>query len=154
VSPTTKKILIALAVLFVLSVVGCIVFGVLGASMLQQWGSGVMEQGQQADADARAFAAGHDQEACIVDALRRDDLCGGTSFACEITAGVFLQRCLENATPVAGLCDDVPPAREIIRSAQWTTQTCEARGHAHSQECTRLLPAIQRYCDASTGRGP
>jgi hypothetical protein len=152
VSPLTKKILIGTAVVLLLLFGGCLISAVLGASWLQQWGNGMIEQGQQADTEARTFATGRDQEACVVEGFRRDDACGETAFSCEISAGIFLQRCLELSMPVAGFCDGVPRQSELMPSVQWTTATCAARGHATSQPCTRLVPAIQRYCDAHAGR--
>ena len=62
VSPTTKKVLIVLSVLLAGLVLGCVVFAFVGASWLEQWATGMQEQGEQADAEARAFAAGRDQE--------------------------------------------------------------------------------------------
>lgn len=146
-SPTTKKILIGVSIFLAVMLLGCVIFAVAGASWLEQWATGMQEQGERASVEGAEFAAGHDQEACVVDGLRRDDLCAG-SLTCEVGAGVFLQRCLELATPVPGLCDEVPPRGEIVRSAQWTVAECNARGHVGSQPCTRLIPAIQRHCES------
>ncbi len=146
-SPTTKKVLVAVLIFLTVMVLGCVIFGIVSASWVQEWFGGLAEQGEQATAEARNFAATHDQDACVVEGLRRAEPCAEGELMCEVTAGVFLQSCLDLATPVSGFCDAVPPQTEIMRSAQWAIETCNARGHAGSQRCGRLAQAIQRHCD-------
>jgi hypothetical protein len=47
---------------------------------------------------------------------------------------------------VTGLCNNVPPTVEIMRSAQWRADICAANGHANDQRCPNLMSAMQNYC--------
>ena len=141
-------------VLLALVVLGCVIFAVVGAAWLERWAGGLRERGAEVEGEARTFAAGRDQDACIVEGIRRTGACVESVIACQAMASVFLSTCLESATPVPGLCDAVPPESEIMRSVAWRIETCAARGHPDDQACSQLLAAVQRHCRTAAARTP
>jgi hypothetical protein len=96
--------------------------------------------------EGQELAAGHDQNACINEALKREkERCGVVDLQCEVQAGVFLRACLKSAAPVEGLCTAVPPPGEILRTLSWETDVCRAVG-ATVDRCGRLMQNLQAFC--------
>lgn len=125
----------------------CLVCGLVARSYTTEWAEGMMAEGQAMETEARAFAASHDQNACLDEALARDHACGAEGeIMCHVRAGVFLERCIPAATPVSGFCEGIPPTSEIMASVNWSLQQCEARGLTGDQSCGRTMQAWQRAC--------
>lgn len=155
VTPKAKKILLTLGVVGALSGGACIACGVLGGASLQQWAAGLRQEGLATEAEAHSFATAHDQTECIDEGRRRDRACGAdTAITCHAHAGVFLTRCLDDATPVAGTCDGVPPTTEIMQSVHWSLAACADEASATQQACTRLMQAVQRHCERAAAAAP
>jgi hypothetical protein len=138
-----KVVLIVIA-----SVVALLVgFVVAGYFWFQKNRGRLLAEGQAAAAEGRAFAAGRSSAGCVGEALARLSRCSGLT--CEIKHRLFLQGCLEAATPTPGECQGVPSGNEIFASARWALAECQARGHAGEQSCPRVLQAVQRHCHES-----
>lgn len=114
--------------------------------------SGALEdmkaQGETAKAEGAAWAVGKDQGACIDEGLARAMQRGDTEFLYHATNSVWLQSCLEAASPVAGICDGVPDRGEIMPTVEWRMKLCTARGYGENgdQRCHRLMEGLQRHC--------
>ncbi len=103
------------------------------------------EQGKATMREGAHFGGGKDAPACVDEALRRlyaSDL----GIIGEATNKVFLEACLDVAKRPPGFCDGAPPRGEILKSADWLLERCQAAGHPNDQPCTRLLGAIQERC--------
>jgi hypothetical protein len=92
--------------------------------------------------DGVAYGTGKEATQCVDAALTR--LSGGLS--AQIDAKLYLDGCLTSATPSPTLCADVPPASEIMRSAQWSVDQCRKRGILNQQGCTQLFQSVSQYC--------
>ena len=110
------------------------------------------EMGDRAKQTGTEFGTGKDGRACLVEALRQGDGCGGFDIPCEVTAGIFLEGCLETAATEPDLCKDVPPNTEILSSVQFRLATCAALGRQADQRCGRIVDHLQQHCHAKDPR--
>ena len=101
----------------------------------------------KARTEAATFAASHEQNACIDEGLARIDRCEGNGIWCSAQQQLFLDACLQDASPSSSLCSGVPKAKDFMKSASWTVAECKKRGRT-DQACTNLLQSIPRYCES------
>ena len=106
----------------------------------------LVEGAQKTIAEADAFAATHDQQGCMGEGLTRSTQC--TGIMCNTELQVFVQRCLQKATPNAGICDGVPRPNEIMATANWSLAECQKKNRS-DQQCRQLMQALPNYCNAA-----
>ena len=141
---TTARFLIGFGAIGVLL---CLLSCGVGYFYFHAFQQGLESAGDTSDVEARSFASTHDQNACVEEALRRGDACGADlNIMCHAQNGIFLTRCAEQATPVAGFCEGVPDPSDIMASVTWSMQACTARGRPNNQSCNRLMQSLQRGC--------
>ncbi len=145
--PPQKKSRVWLVVLILLGVV--VLIGVLVVGGAVWWFSANKERlvamGREAEADATEFAPGHDQDACVGEALRKTDACDG--IMCEAKTKIFLERCIRKATSTPGFCDGVPQQGEIMKTVTWVQEQCTKRGRAaDDQKCSRVMQGVPLAC--------
>ena len=105
----------------------------------------LVAMGREAETSAAEFAASHDQDACVGEGLKKTDACDG--IMCEAQTKIFLEKCIQRATPTPGFCEDVPPSSEIMKTVSWVQEQCRRRGRpADDQRCTRLMQGIPPAC--------
>jgi hypothetical protein len=104
----------------------------------------LVAEGKVSVSEAEAFAASHDQNACVDESLRKMGACDG--IMCEAQSKVFLTMCLQRAERSPALCEGVPPAKEILKTSSWVVDECRRRGKGTDQRCTRLLQAVPQVC--------
>ena len=88
------------------------------------------------------FGKGKDSNQCVDAALSR---LSGTLMS-SVNARVFAGGCLTSATDSPDLCASVPPATEIIKSAQWGVEQCRKRGTADQQGCSQIFQEVMVHC--------
>jgi hypothetical protein len=135
-----KVVLVIVLVGFVLLAAGI----VIAARWVKSQQAALQEQGKRVIAEAKAFGAGKDGEACVAEALQRVQAASG--FIGEAKVKVFLQHCLSAANVAPRMCDGVPAPAEIMNAARWTLDECARRGKPNDQRCTRLIGALQMHC--------
>jgi hypothetical protein len=69
----------------------------------------------------------------------------GRSLMGSAAEHVFLERCLNASRPTAGLCDSVPPPRELLREATWASRVCHDR-RLDDMYCPGLPQELAAYC--------
>jgi hypothetical protein len=142
-----KIVLVVLGVVFLLGMlaVGVCVFS--GVFWFKENVPAMREAGERAQGEATQFAVGHTQSECVDEGLRRHDNCGaGMALVCRTEVRLFLDGCLRQATPSPGLCEGVPAATEVMRSANWGAQYCRDHGRPNDQQCPNVVRAIVDYC--------
>lgn len=100
--------------------------------------------GTRAHNEAEAFAANHDSNECVNEALGR--LTQRSGIVDEAEHKIFLRACLEKAERPAGFCDGIPARNQFIATAEWSVKKCSSLGYAGSQPCGRLMGAVQEVC--------
>jgi hypothetical protein len=107
--------------------------------------------GRVETAKAREYARTHDQNACVDEALRREDACKGiTDLLCETRAIAFIRACLEAAAKTPHFCDDVPKWKETTSVTAWSSSECRRRHRMDVNRCGALLVEIPFACAPST----
>lgn len=147
--PTWLKVIL---VVVAVGIAGLLALGVGGYWWFTRNKDRFVEMGKRARADATAYAAAHDGAQCLDEALERLDRADGILDQAEVK--VFLGFCLDDARESPGLCDDVPPRSEIMRSATWAVGRCAALGRAGSQPCSQLVQAVQEHCGRGRSTAP
>jgi hypothetical protein len=97
------------------------------------------------------FADGHDQQACVTEAVlrvkRSDGLVGFTD---EVRNELFLEECLKAAAPTAGFCHNVPSDIDREASASWRGQMSTRYGLEGTLR-QGLVIEIQSFCNEDAG---
>jgi hypothetical protein len=140
--PTWLKVVL---VIVAVGLLGLMAIGFAGYSWMKSNKDRFLEIGKRAKADAARFAATHDGEQCLQEALRRIDQAKGIMAQAELK--VFLSLCLDEARESPGMCDGVPPDGEIMRSVAWAADKCTQLGRSGDQRCKGLVTGIQKHCD-------
>ena len=105
------------------------------------------EAGKQAQAEAEAYAASHNQTECMEEGLRKLSECSGIALVCEGVTKAFTVACLRKAGKVEGFCEGVPPKREIIQTSLWVVSSCERWGRpSDDQKCHRFMQSVPEAC--------
>ncbi|MBO0859544.1 MAG: hypothetical protein J2P21_13880 [Chloracidobacterium sp.] len=97
--------------------------------------------------EAREFGAKTNSDGCLNEALsrhKRDE-----SFTGRISTQIFLTFFPQASEASPGFCDDVPPQREIIKTANWVLKKCAGAGMHNDQSCQQIFGVIQTYCHKS-----
>jgi hypothetical protein len=134
----------------ILLAVGAVVLlvGMAGASAFwygTRLGAELAASGKNPFVAGTDFGKRTDQSSCIAEALapaRRD---GGTQALLE--AHLFLKGCLAASHPTPGFCGGVPPSGEILASATWAVDKCDALG-VPGHFCQQLMRDVQAACDS------
>lgn len=146
-SSATKKALIVLAALAGAGLLGCLVCGVSGWLWVQDKAGEMREMGVRVGNEATEFAASHAQADCLDESFRRSEACGSPAeIMCHAEVNAFLRFCLAAASTTPGLCDGVPPADDIVGSAQWAGAHCAELGRAQDPSCPRLVSGLVYHC--------
>ena len=148
----TRWWLVILVVFGILSVLGIAVIG-----GVVWWFSAnkdrLVGEGKTAMAEGSAFAADHDQSACVDEGLRKVSGCDG--IMCEATSKIFMKTCVDQAKPTSGFCEGVPPRNEIMKTSRWIIAECQRRGRkSDDQRCQRLLQAVPESCEKPQPSSP
>jgi hypothetical protein len=105
----------------------------------------LIAMGKEAEETSTAFAATHDQNACVDEGLKKSDACDG--IMCEASAKTFVSLCIPKAQATPGFCDDVPAPGEIMKTVHWIQEQCPKHGRrADDQKCSRLMQAVPEGC--------
>jgi hypothetical protein len=126
---------------------GLFVVAIVAAAMWvsRGGGSGVMQRAMDADADGKRLGALVDARACVDTAFAHHARGEGRSILGSAAQRIFLENCLNASRPTPGLCDTVPPVREILREATWATRVCRDR-RFDDMYCPGLLQELADYC--------
>lgn len=138
-----RSLKIALVVLGVFVAV-CLGAGYASKVYLGRARDDLMAQNRQMRVEGEAFGRGRPSADCLAESHRRNGACDG--LMCEARSGLFMQYCLGASARAPDLCADVPPRREIMRSARWAIARCEADGRPGDARCQRLMQRLQDHC--------
>ena len=131
----------------VLAVVGVVAVVAVFAIFIHRTMPAATAMATQGRADAKTWAPGHDQKACVDEMLSRADACGsGLQISCEVGAQEFGEECMKDADKSAGFCDGVPKKGDIMATAKWEVAACSAAGRNGNDRCQRTVQAQQEYC--------
>ena len=98
--------------------------------------------------DGTRYAAGHDRQACVNEAvLRVKRASGAIGFTDQVKNELFLEECLKAAAPVDGFCTGVPSQSNSATSVAWRKQTSERYGLEGTLR-QGLVREIQNFCEA------
>ena len=120
-----------------------LLLGAAGAWWWKNHSSELFAAGDAALVEGSNFGAAADSNGCVHEAFLRFDAC--EDFGCQVANKIFLQACLNAATPTAGFCRDVP-LDDFLRSATWRAEMC-AEGRRRGTLCQSLVGQIQDYCE-------
>ena len=121
-----------------------LLLGAAGAWWWKNHSSELFAAGDAALVEGSNFGAAADSNECVHEAFLRFDAC--EDFGCQVANNIFLQACLNAATPTAEFCRDVPPLDDIMRSATWRAEMC-VEGRRLGTLCQSLVGQIQEYCE-------
>lgn len=126
------------AALFVVAIVAAVVW-------VGRGGSAVMQRAMDAGGEGKSLGALVDARTCVDSGFARHARGEGLSIMGSAAERIFLENCLNASRPTPGLCDTVPPAREILRQATWANRECRAR-RLTDVYCAGLLEELAAYC--------
>lgn len=106
----------------------------------------MIADGEAAMAEGTAFGASTNQDGCIDEGLRKQTSCGELEVMCQAMNGVWVLGCLEAASPVAGFCDGVPRTDDIMETATWRVERCNAAGYGEDGRCQHIFASVQEHC--------
>lgn len=141
-----KALIIVLAVVAVLVVL----FAGAGFFLWKKHGRELIEEGKQTLAEGRETGGRTDNAGCVSETLVRYSQAQGIAGA--IKHSLFLRSCLESSSPTPGFCDQVPKSTELMRSARWKLEQCDASGLSGDDGCNQLFEQVQRYCEKDSPR--
>ncbi len=72
---------------------------------------------------------------------------GDSGFA-GLGARLWLNGCLQTATPTAEFCRDVPAADDIAGSIGWQMTECGKHGLTSNSTCGGTMSEVQKHCQA------
>lgn len=138
---TTVKILLVLAVCFILSIVA-----VVGGAVYwwTQHSQEYLDAGRKSYEEGAAFGRMTDSQGCVTEAISRHKANPG--FKEAIANNIFFRSCLKNSRLTQGFCEAIPKRTEFIKSAQWQKERCAQAGLSDSY-CPQLFAQVQLYCE-------
>lgn len=143
-------IALILGVVAILSVIICV--GVIRSSGLIDG----MTQSPKEIEEMMAFAKAHDQQGCLIEALKRSQTCAqdASSLACQQRHKSFLNGCVKNAAPSPTLCKGTPTPADGVTQAPaileaYTKATCARLGYDATPSCTQLAQLVALECQMS-----
>lgn len=101
-------------------------------------------KGVAAEAEGKEFGVGKSSVACIDESLTRLPRTHG--FWEQAVLGMFMKSCVQSAPSDPALCEGVPAASDIWKTATWRNQFCAAHGKPGDQDCCNLVAKIQEVC--------
>lgn len=132
-----------------------VIFGILTVVAILGVGGGwyywsthkqqLMDSAKALHKEAQDAGKNTDEQGCVelsVARLKKDSGITGS-----VSSGLFLEFCLQAASPTPGFCDGVPPETEFIESARWRLSKCQGR-NVDTNACQNLMGQIQRYCSS------
>jgi hypothetical protein len=122
--------------------VGLVVLGVWWARM-------TMTKAKDAALEGMKFAATHDADACVDQALR---YLYGPGVSSEASLRAFLHTCLANAPRSPTFCADLPARGDIMKGVAFGMRQCSKRGFIADERCSRSL--AEAIPDACAAAGP
>ena len=126
------------AALFVVAIVAAVMW-------VGRGGSDVMQRAMDAGGEGKALGALVDARGCVDSGFARHARGMGLSIMGSAAERIFLENCLNASRPAPGLCDTVPPTREILRHATWANRVCRDRRFSDIY-CPGLLQELADYC--------
>ncbi len=140
--PLWAKLLVAFGALGVMGFVGLVAIGVWAYTKRDD----LAKEGKATFERAERYAKSHSQAQCLDESFREMEKCSG--FKCDLYASIFLQRCMDLASPSPELCAQTPDPQSVIDTTRWTMSECPRRGHGRfqNQSCSVLLQTAARAC--------
>jgi hypothetical protein len=131
---------------------GIAVAGVLliGAGAWYWWDrhSGeLIEAAKVAVADGQKSGRRLEEAACVVLALERHKADWNRSMASTVRNGLWLNGCLDTASPQQRFCEGVPPADSPVAIGVWAGSSCVQHGYSDPY-CQTLFQNISKYCSS------
>lgn len=116
-----------------------------GQSWLEDWNQQRSQEAKVYLQKGEHFGAESNQQQCLDQAL--SDLNGCSGNTCTINQGLFLKACWQEAAPVQGFCDGVPPYRlkALEKEKEWARYYCRDKDISH-EGCRFLLKRQQYFC--------
>ncbi|MBO0725781.1 MAG: hypothetical protein J2P52_09295 [Blastocatellia bacterium] len=142
----SKTLAIILSVIGGLFLLGILVVGGFVYWFYQNKGK-LIQAAQNIEKEAREFGAKTNSEGCLNEALSRHKR--DKSFTGRISTQGFLTVCLQASEASPGFCEDVPPQKEIMKSANWMLKKCAGAGMQNDQGCQQIFGVVQTYCHKS-----
>lgn len=141
-SGAKKGLLIGCGSVLALGIVGVIAV----VLWLRAYGPGMMESGKKTiEAGEKAGATQADVQ-CVDGALAQYAKDRGMVSA--VNARLWMGGCLGAAQATPDFCVGVPPESEIMRSATWRVERCDAHGLGGDSTCPNILAEVQKHCGA------
>jgi len=140
--PLAKGLLIGCGSIVLLGIVAVVAIGLYINSHGEEW----MAAGKAAqEAGAKAGASLTDVQ-CVDGALSNYAKDRGMTGA--VAARVWMAGCFGTARATPDLCVGVPAESEIIRSATWRIEQCDAHaaGLGGDSTCANILAEVQKQC--------
>ena len=137
---TTAKILIILAVSFVLIAAGTVGVAVL---LWSRYGRELAEAGNKSVEQGIEFGRQTDEAGCLEEAIDRYKANRGLSGS--LTIGMFEQGCFRVSQPTPGFCDGVPSPVDILRAGRWQLEQSRKAG-IYDQFSGQIFAQVQSYC--------
>lgn len=135
--PGWLKLLLAI---FGLLLVIVVVLSVVAYKAVQSHAPELKASADKARSEGAAFGAGKQPGDCVDAALERPD----RTFTGQIRTRLFVDACLNAATPSAEFCAAVPGG--IFDTAKWANAECIRRKRAGDQACVAIYTAVSDYC--------
>lgn len=150
-SKNVKIALIVLAIFFGF----CLLCSGAGYFWAQSSVGDLEQMGEEVDADAKAFAAGRDDLACIDESLRRVEQCSEFGITCKARAALFLDFCARQARHTDAFCEGVPTptefTEEVTQTVTWSLAECDRRGRPDQQTCADHIKEVVKVCKRRKG---
>jgi hypothetical protein len=138
------KIVITVAVCFVLFVAGAVGLGVY---MWKRHSGELLDAGKKQYEQGLAFGKETDESGCLDQALTRYK--GNRGMTGSLSAGVFVRACWTSSRPTAGFCDRVPKPLDIFTAARWQVEQSRRAG-VDEQLGGQIFAQQRAYCGSKS----
>ena len=139
---TTAKILIILAVSFVIIAAGTVGVAVL---LWSRYSGDLLDASRKNVEQGFAFGRQTDEAGCLDEAIARYKANRGLSSSLAI--GMFEQGCFRASRPSAGFCDGVPSPVDFLRGGRWQMERSRRAG-IYDQFSSQIFAQLQAHCEA------
>ena len=139
---TTAKILITLAVSFVLIAGATVGVGVL---LWSRYSGDLASASRKNIEQGEAFGRHADEAGCLDEAIARYKANRG--FGGSVATGMFEQGCFRVSRPTEGFCKGVPSPLDILHAGRWQIEQARRAG-IYDQFGGQVFAQVQGYCSS------
>jgi hypothetical protein len=135
------KIVITIAVCFVLVAAGAVGLGII---LWKRHSGDLIEAGRKQYDQGVALGRLTDESGCLDEAVTRYK--GNRGMTGSLAAGVFVRSCWMASRPTAGFCDHVPKPLDLFNAARWQVEQSKRAG-IDEQFGGQIFAQQRAYCD-------